>query len=102
MEKPRRSDRFDALVYRDGKRRGSIVRRQYELWRSEQKPPLPLRCDNPECRFHTEPLVWNGKKLKLILDHHNGNNTDNRQKNLRLLCPNCDSQQQFPESDKTQ
>jgi hypothetical protein len=86
------SNRFDALVYRDGKRRSGIVRRQYELWRSEQSPPIPLRCDNPQCHFHAAPLEWNGKTLKLILDHENGNNTDNRPKNLRLLCPNCDSQ----------
>jgi len=26
------------------------------------------------------------------LGHINGDNTDNRLENLRLLCPNCDSQ----------
>ena len=35
---------------------------------------------------------WNGNKLVLTLDHKNGNNTDNRIENLRLLCPNCHSQ----------
>jgi hypothetical protein len=39
-----------------------------------------------------EPL-WQGKRLVLILDHRNGDNTDNRLENLRLLCPNCNSQQ---------
>ena len=36
---------------------------------------------------------WQNKKLVLILDHINGINNDNRQENLRLLCPNCNSQQ---------
>jgi hypothetical protein len=36
--------------------------------------------------------VWNGKPFKPVLDHIDGNNSDNRSKMLRLLCPNCDSQ----------
>jgi hypothetical protein len=35
---------------------------------------------------------WNGKKLTLVLDHINGVYNDNRLSNLRLLCPNCNSQ----------
>lgn len=38
------------------------------------------------------PPLWNGKKLVMVLDHINGVNNDNRKENLRLLCPNCNSQ----------
>jgi len=35
---------------------------------------------------------WNLKPLTLVLDHINGINNDDRTENLRLLCPNCNSQ----------
>ena len=35
---------------------------------------------------------WNGKPLTLILDHVNGFNHDNREENLRWVCPNCNYQ----------
>jgi len=35
---------------------------------------------------------WNGKKLILELDHVNGNSSDHRLENLRILCPNCHTQ----------
>ena len=68
----------------------ATVRRHYAKWRQEQG--LAVRCDNPTCSFHAQPLVWGGKPLPLILDHVNGNSRDNRPANLRFLCPNCESQ----------
>lgn len=35
---------------------------------------------------------WNGLPLVLELDHKDGNHTNNTEKNLRHLCPNCHSQ----------
>ena len=35
---------------------------------------------------------WQGSRLCLVLDHINGNPRDHRLENLRMLCPNCNSQ----------
>lgn len=35
---------------------------------------------------------WNGKELKFILDHIDGDASNNKRENMRLICPNCDSQ----------
>jgi len=34
---------------------------------------------------------WNGERMALILDHINGDNSDHRIKNLRIVCPNCNA-----------
>lgn len=35
---------------------------------------------------------WNGLPLAFVLDHIDGDATNNCRENLRLICPNCDSQ----------
>lgn len=44
------------------------------------------------CAICGQNPVWNNQRLMLVLDHINGKNNDNRLENLRLLCPNCNSQ----------
>ena len=36
---------------------------------------------------------WNGKPITLWADHIDGNASNNRPENFKLVCPNCDSQQ---------
>lgn len=81
------------LRFEKGRTDQAKVGRHYRAWRQIQKPPLPMRCDNPECRFYLEELKWNEQSLKPVLDHINGVNGDSRPSNLRYLCPNCHSQQ---------
>lgn len=51
---------------------------------------LPYRCSDQRC-INPEPN-WNGEQLILVLDHIDGNPSNNDLKNLRFLCPNCNSQ----------
>ena len=45
-----------------------------------------------KCQLCGLGVEWKGKPIVLRLDHINGINNDNRLENLRMLCPNCDSQ----------
>lgn len=36
--------------------------------------------------------VWNGKPLNFVLDHIDGDASNDKEYNLRLICHNCDSQ----------
>jgi hypothetical protein len=48
-----------------------------------------LKDSCAECGLGNE---WNGKTISLTIDHINGDSSDNRLDNLRILCPNCHSQ----------
>jgi HNH endonuclease len=44
------------------------------------------------CAICGRASAWLGLPLTLVLDHIDGDSTNNRRENLRLICPNCDSQ----------
>ena len=81
----------NVLRYTKERAHAGTLRNHYAQWREDQGLPAE-RCDIPECMYYSDPLKWNGDPLKLILDHKNGVNSDNRAENLRFLCPNCDAQ----------
>lgn len=80
----------EVLRYSPGIDRRGTVRRHYDEWRLQNG--IPQRCDITDCQFHANPLIWNNKPLTLILDHIDKCRDNNIPENLRLLCPNCDSQ----------
>jgi len=45
-----------------------------------------------ECSICGMPDSWHNRKLIMVIDHINGVNDDHRIDNLRLVCPNCNSQ----------
>lgn len=45
-----------------------------------------------ECSVCGNKGFHNGKPLRMWLDHINGVNNDHRIKNLRMICPNCETQ----------
>ena len=57
-----------------------------------KKKILKYKLLENKCSLCGLKKKWKGKPLVLILDHINGVRNDNRLFNLRLVCPNCNSQ----------
>ncbi|MFE1366974.1 HNH endonuclease [Streptomyces anulatus] len=66
------------------KHTGGLHTKTTLLRRALREIGIPEQCD--ECG--TEP-VWRGSPITLEIDHINGDRSDDRAENLRLLCPNC-------------
>ena len=45
-----------------------------------------------KCAICGIPDIWNNQELHFVLDHIDGNAANSTKDNLRLICPNCDSQ----------
>ena len=51
-----------------------------------------MQSQDNKCAICSCDNFWNGKELIFVLDHIDGKSIHNDRKNLRLICPNCDSQ----------
>lgn len=51
-----------------------------------------LQAQDNSCQICGLRPKWNKQDLVLIMDHIDGNSENNELDNLRLVCPNCDSQ----------
>ena len=51
-----------------------------------------MKEQNNSCDICGIPNIWNEKDIVFIFDHIDGDSQNNTRKNIRLICPNCDSQ----------
>lgn len=70
----------------------NLKEKPFEQWGRVLKDELILHEQEGKCAHCPTGLEWNGKTLKFELDHIDGDSSNNKRENLRLLCPNCHSQ----------
>lgn len=49
-------------------------------------------AQSSRCAICGAAAEWQGLPLAFVLDHIDGDASNNHRENLRLVCPNCDSQ----------
>ena len=64
----------------------------YGLQNMQRYKKYFLQEQDHKCAICGMNDTWNNKPLVFILDHIDGNADNNNRENLRLVCPNCDSQ----------
>jgi len=73
-------------------RTGVITRRNTDSHKEWFVKKHLLNEQHDCCALCCGPNEWNGAELVFILDHVDGNSDNNARENLRLVCPNCNSQ----------